>query len=151
MWISILGKAIGDLFGIGRDALNNRAKMKQLQADQKHEIIKAETTAEVSRILKNNDTDNSIDLITARQKGKSWKDEILSYLFLVPIFSINLVPFIKAFRTGEWERLNIYIEESYNTLANLPEFYIYILFLIVIDILGFRSFFRGLVEKWIKK
>ena len=45
MAIPILGaalKVVGNLFGIGKNFLDNRAKLKQAKSDQEYEIVKAE-------------------------------------------------------------------------------------------------------------
>ena len=65
-FLNIIGGAISNLLGIGRDALNNKAKRKELEAIQSHEIIKAQTDAILDRIKNNTSSDNEIDLITAR-------------------------------------------------------------------------------------
>ena len=38
---------IGNLLGIGKDALNSRAELKKLKAKQEHSIIEAQTKAQV--------------------------------------------------------------------------------------------------------
>ena len=103
-------KIIGDLLGIGKGYLENRARLKQAKANQEHEIVIAETEATVDRILNNTESDNSIDLITARNKKYTLKDEILTYLFLMPV-----------------------------------------LYAVVIDVLGFRSFARKIVDMYLDK
>ena len=71
---------LGNLLGIGKDALNNRAELKKLKAQQEHSIIEAQTKATVDRINSNTDSDNEIDLITAQDKKHSLKDEVVTYL-----------------------------------------------------------------------
>jgi hypothetical protein len=147
---------LGNLFGIGKDYLKNKAKLKQAQADQRFEITKAETQATVNRINSETQGDLSIDLITARNKKYTLKDEILTYLFLMPVVIATIVPFIRAFSEGgKLIHMNIYLQDSYATLDGLPEWYKYVLFAVVVDVLGFRSFARKVVDliisKWGKK
>lgn len=142
---------LGNLLGIGGNYLSNRQKLKELKQVQQHEIIKAETKAVVDRIMSNTESDNEIDLITARNKRYTSKDEVLVYLFLVPVFIATLSPFILAFQDNSWIELNKYIRESYQGLDLLPSWYRYILALIVIDVLGFRSFARKVLDKWASK
>ncbi len=145
-------KIIGDLLGIGRNYLDNRAKLKQAEANQKHEIIVAETKATVDRILNNTESDNSIDLITARNKKYTLKDEILTYLFLMPVVVATLVPFFQASSVdGSWTELNVYFKDSYETLDTLPQWYKYVLYAVVIDVLGFRSFARKIVNMYLER
>jgi len=142
---------IGNLLGIGKDALNNRAKLKQLEAEQRFKITEATTNASVDRIISNTESDNQIDLITAQNKKYTFKDEIVTYLFLVPVIVATIVPFISAFESGQWNELNVLVKDSYLALNELPDWYKYILFAVVIDVLGFRSFARKIVDKYFIK
>ncbi len=146
--MNILG-LIGNFFGIGRDYLKNRHKTKMLKSQQQHEIIKAETGAIVKRINSNTESDNEIDIITARNKKYTLKDEMLTYLFLVPVLIATITPFILAINSGDWTTLNHHVKESYQGLDELPRWYKVILYAVVIDVLGFRSFSRKLVGKYL--
>ena len=150
-WLNILGNAVGEIFGIGRDALNNRAERKKLEATQGHEIIKAQTDAIVDRIKSNTHSDNEIDLITARNKKYTWKDEVITYLFLIPVVIASVTPFIIAYQNNDWANMNVFVKDSYLSLDLLPSWYKYVLGLVVIDVLGFRSFARKIIDKWINK
>ena len=141
---------IGDILGIGKDALSNRAKLKNLKVKQEHSIIEAQTKAQVDRILSNTDSDNQIDLITAQDKKHSLKDEVITYLFLVPVFIATVTPFIIAYKSNDFTNLSEDIKMSYENLDKLPQWYKWVLGAIVIDVLGFRSFARKIVEKYIK-
>ena len=148
--MGILG-LIGNLLGIGKSALENRAKMKQLKAEQEFSIIEAQTKAQVDRIMSNTDSDNQIDLITAQNKKYTSKDEVVTYLFLVPVVVATLVPFLSAYESGNWNELNSLVKDSYLALDQLPNWYKYVLGAVVIDVLGFRSFARKVVDKYIHK
>jgi len=126
----------------------NRQKNKAIQFEQRQRIIEAKTNSTIKVIEADQKNDFSIDFLTQQNKRFTYKDEIITYLFMVPIFSANLVPFFTAFsETGTFLNLNQYTLDSYNSLNQLPEWYKLICFLIVIDVLGFRSFFRGFVKK----
>ena len=142
---------IGNLFGIGKGYLERKSKLKELQQVQGHEIVKAETKAVVDRILNNTASDNNIDLITARNKKYTLKDEFVTYLFLMPVFIAAITPFIMAFESSEWTNLNKYTRQSWQSLNELPDWYMYVLVAVVVDVLGFRSFARKAIEKWTKK
>ena len=141
---------IGNLLGIGKGFLDNKAKLKLLKQEQDFAIIQAQTKANVDRILSNTDSDNQIDLITAQQKDKTFKDEIITYLFLIPVFIATITPFIIAFKESNYTELANDIRISYENLDRLPNWYKYVLGAIVIDVLGFRSFARKIVDKYIK-
>ncbi len=141
---------IGNLLGIGKDALNSRAELKKLKAKQEHSIIEAQTKAQVDRILSNTDSDNQIDLVTAQNKRHTLKDEVVTYIFLVPVFIATITPFLIAFNNNEWTELSVYVKESYQNLDQLPTWYKWVLAAIIIDVLGFRSFARKVLSKYIK-
>lgn len=141
---------IGNLLGIGKGYLENRARLKQAKSDQEFEITKAETGARVGRIKSETEGDLNIDMITARNKKYTFKDEILTYLFLMPVVVATIVPFFQAMSAdGSWLELNVYFKESYMTLDLLPQWYKWVLGAVVVDVLGFRSFARKLVEMYI--
>lgn len=142
---------IGNILGIGGKALQNRAKLKQLKAEQEFKIIEAETNAVVDRIISNTDSDNAIDLETARNKKFTIKDEVITYTFLTPVFIATITPFLQAYKSGIWTNLAQDIEVSYEALNSLPDWYMYVLFAIIIDVLGFRSFARPFVKAWTSK
>ena len=141
---------IGNLLGIGKDALNSRAELKKLKAKQEHSIIEAQTKAQVDRILSNTDSDNQIDIVTAQNKRHTLKDEVVTYIFLVPVFIATITPFLIAFNNNEWTQLSIYVKEAYQNLDQLPTWYKWVLAAIIIDVLGFRSFARKVLSKYIK-
>ena len=141
---------IGNILGIGKDALSNRAELKKLKVKQEHSIIEAQTKAQVDRILSNTDSDNQIDLITAQDKKHSLKDEVITYLFLVPVVIATVTPFIIAYNSSSYVNLSDDIRISYENLDKLPNWYKYVLGAIVIDVLGFRSFARKIVDKYVK-
>ena len=141
---------IGNLLGIGKGFLENKSKLKRLKQEQEHSIIEAQTKAQVDRILSNTDSDNQIDLITAQDKKHSLKDEVITYLFLVPVVIATVTPFIIAYNSSSYVNLSEDIRISYENLDKLPNWYKYVLGAIVIDVLGFRSFARKIVDKYVK-
>ena len=143
-------KILGNLIGIGKDALQNKAKLKQIKQEQEFKVLEAQTKANVDRILSNTDSDNQIDLITAQQKDKTFKDEVVTYLFLIPVVIATVTPFIIAFKESNYTNLSDDIRISYENLDKLPNWYKYVLGAIVIDVLGFRSFARKIVDKYLK-
>ena len=144
-------KIVGNIFGIGKGYLENRQKLKTAKAEQEFKIVEAETNAIVNRILTNTQSDAEIDVITARNKRFTIKDDVITYLFLVPVMVATIVPFVVASSNDSWIKLNSHIVESYNSLSQLPEWYPYVVGAIVTDVLGFRTFLRKISEKWINK
>tara|TARA_B110000977_G_scaffold200383_1_gene290693 strand:+ start:3505 stop:3948 length:444 start_codon:yes stop_codon:yes gene_type:complete len=141
---------IKNIFGFGKEILLNKNKLKAAKQEQEFKIVEAQTKATVDRILSNTDSDNQIDLITAQDKKHSFKDEVITYLFLIPVFIATITPFIIAFKESDYINLSSDIRISYENLDKLPEWYKYVLGAIVVDVLGFRSFARKLVSKYLK-
>jgi len=141
---------LGNVLGIGKDFLSSRSKLKQAKQNQEFAIIEAQTKAQVDRILSNTDSDNQIDLITAQDKKNTFKDEVVTYLFLIPVVIATITPFIIAVKESSYINLSTDIRISYENLNQLPDWYKYVLAAIIIDVLGFRSFARKLVDKYIK-
>ena len=146
----VILEVIKNIFGFGKEILLNKNKLKAAKQEQEFKIVEAQTKATVDRILSNTDSDNQIDLITAQDKKHSFKDEVITYLFLIPVFIATITPFIIAFKENNFINLSSDISVSYENLDKLPEWYKYVLGAIVIDVLGFRSFARKLVSKYIK-
>jgi hypothetical protein len=140
---------LGNVLGIGKDFLSSRSKLKQAKQNQEFAIIEAQTKAQVDRILSNTDSDNQIDLITAQDKKNTFKDEVVTYLFLIPVVIATITPFIIAVKESSYINLSTDIRISYENLNQLPDWYKYVLAAIIIDVLGFRSFARKLVDKYI--
>tara|TARA_R110002153_G_scaffold59259_2_gene161945 strand:- start:873 stop:1316 length:444 start_codon:yes stop_codon:yes gene_type:complete len=146
----VILEVIKNIFGFGKEILLNKNKLKAAKQEQEFKIVEAQTKATVDRILSNTDSDNQIDLITAQDKKHSFKDEVITYLFLIPVFIATITPFIIAFKESDYINLSSDIRISYENLDKLPDWYKYVLGAIVIDVLGFRSFARNLVSKYLK-
>lgn len=147
--MNILG-ILGSVLGISKGYFENKAKLKRLKQEQEHSIVEAQTKAAVDRTLSNTDSDNQIDLITAQDKKHTLKDEIVTYLFLVPVFIATTSPFIIAYNESDFTNLAQDIGIAYENLDCLPDWYKYVLAAIIIDVLGFRSFARKVIGKYIK-
>lgn len=141
-WIS----AVLNIIGIGGKALEKRAERKMAKIESENKINEAVTNAEVKRIESITASDNTIDLESVKQMQKSWKDEFLMTIIYTPFAIVVIVPFITAFKTGNWENLNTYMINSFKTLNDLPEWYPWIAGLILIATFGFRSILRKGIE-----
>jgi hypothetical protein len=147
--MNILG-ILGSVLGLSKGYFENKAKLKRLKQEQQHSIVEAQTKAAVDRTLSNTASDNQIDLITAQDKKYTLKDEVVTYLFLVPVFIATTSPFIIAYNDSDFTNLAQDIGIAYENLDCLPDWYKYVLAAIIIDVLGFRSFARKVIGKYIK-
>lgn len=141
-----------NIFGSLTDIINKKQELKRLKVQNEISIAKAQTNSTIKILEKQSNTDLDIDFVNQQDKKYTIKDDVLTYLFLIPVFSASFVPFFTAFSdTGTFSNLNLYINESYQSLNLLPTWYKIVVFLIVIDVLGFRSLARPLVKKLTNK
>ena len=140
---------IGNLLGIGKDALSNRAKLKQAKLESDLKVIEARANAQVTRINSNTVSDNQLDLMAKEQQATSYKDEVVSFIFLMPLIVATLNPFLVAYSTSNWIGITDQFVKSYESLHKLPTWYALGAILVVIDILGFRSFLRKAFTAWL--
>ncbi len=147
----IFGSIISGITGF----FERRSKLKELKAKNQQEILVAQTEATVNRIKSNTVSDNEIDLIINQNNKHTYKDEILTYLILFPLFIASASPIITAFKTSTWTNLLKDLAESYQALSLLPEWYPYALLGAIVHVYGFRSFLRKFVDviaqKFLKK
>lgn len=131
--------------GKERRALERELKVAELR--HKIEIQQAQTKATVEILLNNNQADNNIDLITAQDKKYTYKDEIISAIIMLPFVNATLVvPFIRAKASTDWVLLHKYIVEGFKGLEDLPDYYMWMVIAVVMDILGLRSFVRQIIN-----
>tara|TARA_B110000977_G_scaffold6574_1_gene9200 strand:- start:93 stop:560 length:468 start_codon:yes stop_codon:yes gene_type:complete len=142
---------IGNLLGIGKGALERRSALKKAKLDSDLKVIEARANAQVTRINSNTVSDNQLDLMAKEQQATSYKDEVVSFIFLMPLVVATVNPFLVAYKTSNWVGLTEQFVESYDSLNKFPTWYIVGVVLVVIDILGFRSFLRKAFTAWLDR
>ena len=114
-------------------------------------VIEARANAQVTRINSNTVSDNQLDLMAKEQQATSYKDEVVSFIFLMPLVVATVNPFLVAYKTSNWIGLTEQFVKSYDSLNKFPTWYIVGVVLVVIDILGFRSFLRKAFTAWLDR
>ena len=142
---------ISNLLGIGKGALERRSALKKAKLESDLKVIEARANAQVTRINSNTVSDNQLDLMAKEQQATSYKDEVVSFIFLMPLVVATLTPFLIAYNTSNWITLIDQFVKSYDSLNKFPTWYIVGVVLVVIDILGFRSFLRKAFTAWLDK
>ncbi len=142
---------IGNLLGIGKGALERRSALKKAKLDSDLKVIEARANAQVTRINSNTVSDNQLDLMAKEQQATSYKDEVVSFIFLMPLVVATVNPFLVAYKTSNWIGLTEQFVKSYDSLNKFPTWYIVGVVLVVIDILGFRSFLRKAFTAWLDR
>jgi hypothetical protein len=142
---------IGNLLGIGKGALERRSALKKAKLNSDLKVIEARANAQVTRINSNTVSDNQLDLMAKEQQATSYKDEVVSFIFLMPLVVATVNPFLVAYKTSNWVGLTEQFVKSYDSLNKFPTWYIVGVVLVVIDILGFRSFLRKAFTAWLDR
>ena len=142
---------ISNLLGIGKGALERRSALKKAKLDSDLKVIEARANAQVTRINSNTVSDNQLDLMAKEQQATSYKDEVVSFIFLMPLVVATVNPFLVAYKTSNWIGLTEQFVKSYDSLNKFPTWYIVGVVLVVIDILGFRSFLRKAFTAWLDR
>lgn len=153
MFTSIL-LSLGDkIFG----GVTNYFKVKQehkVKLEQKDMDLKvAKVTSQISMIEKQQDTDNSIDLYTIKDRGI--KDDIITYTIISPFVILLLNPIGAIIFGYDPQVITIAMIGGFTALESIPENMWYGLLIVLSDVFGLRSFMRtvftGIAGKITKK
>tara|TARA_R100001460_G_scaffold97857_1_gene140541 strand:- start:643 stop:1023 length:381 start_codon:yes stop_codon:yes gene_type:complete len=126
MWQAFIGP-VAELAGTFLKGKVDKQKAKSVV-----EIAQAEAKAEIMKTAATHDS--KWELIMAESTRNSWKDEVVTIVILVPC--------VLAFIPG----MEDVVQNGFQRLAELPEWYQYLLFLTCSAALGIRG-----LDKWRKK
>ena len=110
---------ISEIFGIGRDYLNNRQEIKKAEAEAKAKVI-----------VKSADNLADWERIQAKNAQSSWKDEWFTVVLSIPLIFCFLPGFEEDIRRG------------FEVLNGTPEWYRWALFTAIGASYGVRKFGR---------
>ena len=109
------------------------ARLVEIQADSDIKVAKATALTKMAEAGQTQNYD--LDRLAMEQMTKSWKDEVLLLVFLAPM--------IMAFIPN----MDVYALAGFEVIAEMPDWYQYIIIGMVVVIYGMR----GLLEKIIDK
>jgi cation transport ATPase len=122
------------LVQIGGNWLDNKQKISQAKTDAEITTIKAQADRQASAQDQNYD----LDRLAMENMSKSWKDEVILAVFLAPM--------IMAFIPG----LESYALAGFGVMAQMPQWYQYIIIGMVVVIYGMRGLLEKVLEKKFK-
>ena len=135
-WLAI----VGNLFGIGKDALVGWQDRKKIKLEQDLRVETAKVEATIDRIKSGDDHAAGLDMESVKQRG--WKDEYLLLLTTTPLLLLFVGPLIGVdFQTP--------VKDGFIALKETPEYYWYALAIVYVDTFGFRRMLRVAFENWI--
>ena len=104
----------------------------KLEGDIK--VLVAEAEARVKRLEKESEQDYDLDKLATQNMEKSWKDELILIIFLVPI----VMCFIPEYQ--------IYVTNGFASLALVPDWYMGILVGMIVVIYGMRGLLKMIIQ-----
>lgn len=119
MWVAI-ASMVGNLFGIGKDYLDNKRLEKQEIHNQKMEKLKQ---------------GGRWENIHATNSGSSWKDEFWTIVFAIPLVLCFIPDTVE------------YVNAGFEALKNTPDWYRYCLLTLVGASVGIRNIPKLLGKK----
>tara|TARA_B110000503_G_scaffold20762_1_gene31381 strand:- start:2317 stop:2706 length:390 start_codon:yes stop_codon:yes gene_type:complete len=122
------------LVQIGGNWLDNKQKIAQAKTEAEITTIKATADRQASAQDQNYD----LDRLAMENMAKSWKDEVILAVFLTPM----IMAFIPGFES--------YALAGFGVMAQMPEWYQYIIIGMVVVIYGMRGLLEKVLEKKFK-
>jgi cation transport ATPase len=122
------------LVQIGGNWLDNKQKVAQAKTDAEITTIKAQADRQASAQDQNYD----LDRLAMENMSKSWKDEVILAVFLAPM----IMAFIPGFES--------YALAGFGVMAQMPQWYQYIIIGMVVVIYGMRGLLEKVLEKKFK-
>lgn len=112
------------------------AKLVEIKADSDIKVAKATALTKMAEAGQTQNYD--LDRLAMEQMTKSWKDEFILIIFLAPM--------IMSFIPG----MEQYALAGFNVIAQMPEWYRYIIIGMVVVIYGLRGLLEKVLEKKFK-
>ena len=126
---------ITELFSLGKSLVTGWFAGKQEKQKVKQRISEAKALARISRIEANTKADNDLDSLTVAEQKNTWKDEFVVLVFLLPFIG-SFIPVVQESVLAGWE----YVSKA-------PDWYNYVIYGIVISVLGLRRMFTAFVTR----
>lgn len=126
--------ALGKLFGMGEKWVEGKQAqaLAKVEGKIKKDAVKVEAECQV--MMSDAQAANNIDLITVKNRSKTWTDELVVITILSPLWCM-FIPFLQP-----------YVESGFIAFSEAPEWYKYCLYGVVISELGLRRIMLQLFE-----
>lgn len=118
---------------------NNKQAINKVKVEAEKEIIVAESKATIAKLARESEQDFDLDKKAMENMEKSWKDELILIIWLIPI----ILCFIPEYAD--------YVDKGFKVLATTPDWYQWILIGMVVVIYGMRGLFKTLLTLLISK
>jgi len=126
--------ALGKLFGMGEKWVEGKQAQAIAKVEGKIKKEKVKVEAECQVMMSDAEAANNIDLLTVKNRSKTWTDELVVITLLSP-FWLMFIPYFQP-----------YVESGFTAFSEAPEWYQYCLYGAVISELGLRRILMQLFE-----
>ena len=133
MWTGIFSIGSSIITGIS-DYLKGKQEISKVQLEADKKIILAEAEAKAKRLDRESEQDYDLDKIAMQNMEKTWKDELILVIFMIPL----VMSFIPTYQE--------YVTAGFASLALVPDWYMYILVGMITVIYGMRGMLKMLLQ-----
>ena len=141
MWTALIGPVVGAVSGYFKDRQEiKKAKVEaeKITIQAEAEVKKAEAVSKMKRAEAGELQDYELDRIAMKNMEKSWKDELVLIIFLIPA----VMSFIPGY--------SYQVKAGFDALAQTPDWYQWILMGMIIVIYGLRGMASKVMDKFFK-
>lgn len=128
--LGIIGSLGSAIVGGISDYFKGKQEIKKVELEADKMLIMAEAQAKADRLKREAEMDYDLDKIAMQNMDKSWKDELILLIWLVPVV-LSFIP--------EYQHI---VAAGFSSLALVPDWYMYILIGMVTVIYGMRGMLK---------
>ena len=132
--LSVIG-SIGSAIVSGvSDYFKGKQEISKTKLEGDIKVLVAEAEAKVKRLEKESEQDYDLDKLATQNMEKSWKDELILIIFLVPV----VLCFIPEY--------HVYVTNGFASLALVPDWYMGILVGMIVVVYGMRGLLKMVIQ-----
>ena len=132
--LSIIGSLGSAIVGGISDYFKGKQEIKKVELEADKMLIMAEAQAKADRLKREAEMDYDLEKIAMQNMDKSWKDELILLIWLIPVV-MSFIP--------EWQP---FVVAGFASLALVPDWYMYILVGMVTVIYGMRGMLKMVLQ-----
>ena len=133
MWTGIFSIGSSIVTGIS-DYFKGKQEISKVQLEADKKLILAEAEAKAKRLDRESEQDYDLDKIAMQNMEKTWKDELILVIFMIPL----VMSFIPTYQEN--------VTAGFASLALVPDWYMYILVGMITVIYGMRGMLKMLLQ-----
>lgn len=139
MWTAIISgvtNLVGGYFKDKQEIKKAKVEAEKIKIQADADIAKATAVSATKRAEAGQEQDYNLDMVAMQNMEKSWKDELILIVFMVPL----VMCFIPGY--------DVYVMNGFTVLANTPDWYQWLLVGMIVVIYGLRGLLRYVIDKF---